>query len=102
MRRGEEVILHAVKGERGGDGEVGRHHYVCNVSRIIIHGIVPSTMSDVDGNTFSSSSISTFIITNVAISSNRSIGGCKVHPNSRIKHPHVVDIFSSDGESLHP
>ena len=34
VRRGEEVILHAVKGERGGDGEVGRHHYayaMCHV-----------------------------------------------------------------------
>ena len=67
-----------------------------------IHGIVPSTMSDVDGNTFSSNSISTFIITNVAISSNRSIGGCKVHPNSRIKPTHEEVGFSSDGESLPP
>ena len=40
VRRGEEVILHAVKGERGGDGEVGWHHYVCNVSRIYMESFL--------------------------------------------------------------
>ena len=40
VRRGEEMILHAVKRERGGDGEVGRHHYVCNVSRIYMESFL--------------------------------------------------------------
>ena len=39
------MILHAVKGERGGDGEVGRHHYACNVSSIYMESfLVPGAM----------------------------------------------------------
>ena len=86
----EEVILHAVQRERGGDREATGTHNALRTSR------------NVNGRPFSSNNIATSVATNIAISNRRTTSGCKLQPKSSNYHSLIAVGISFHGESPAP